>query len=92
MHTNPSIFKAYDIRGIYGTDLTDETAYRLGRAYGQFLRQEYPRQSELTVIVSRDMRESGVDLESQLKQGLADEGIKIINIGIIYHICPINCC
>ena len=82
MHTNPSIFKAYDIRGIYGSDLTNETAYKLGRAYGQFLKQEYPKQSELTVIVSRDMRESGVDLESQLKQGLADEGIKIINIGI----------
>jgi len=82
MHTNPSIFKAYDIRGIYGSDLTNETAYKLGRAYGQFLKQEYPKQSELTVIVSRDMRESGVDLESQLKQGLADESIKIINIGI----------
>lgn len=82
MHTNPSIFKAYDIRGIYGTDLTDETAYRLGRAYGQFLKQEYPNQSELSVIVARDMRESGIVLESRLKQGLADGNIKIINIGL----------
>ncbi len=82
MHTNPNIFKAYDIRGVYGTDLTDDTAYRLGRAYGQFLKQEYPNQSELTVIVARDMRESGVSLESKLKQGLSDENIKIINIGV----------
>jgi phosphomannomutase len=82
MHTNPSIFKAYDIRGVYGTDLTDETAYKLGRAYGQFLRQEYPNKEELTVILARDMRESGVTLELKLKQGLADERIKIINIGL----------
>ncbi len=82
MHTNSSIFKAYDIRGVYGTDLTDETAYKLGRAYGQFLRQEYPNKEELTVILARDMRESGVTLELKLKQGLADERIKIINIGL----------
>jgi phosphomannomutase len=82
MHTNPNIFKAYDIRGVYGTDLTDDTAYRLGRAYGQFLKQEYPNQSELTVIAARDMRESGISLESKLKQGLSDENIKIINIGV----------
>ena len=82
MHTNPSIFKAYDIRGIYGTDLTDETSYKLGRAYGQFLKKEYPEESEITVIVARDMRDSGLSLENRLKQGLADEGIKIINIGI----------
>jgi phosphomannomutase len=82
MHTNSSIFKAYDIRGIYGTDLTDETAYRLGRAYGQFLKQEYSEKSDLTVIVARDMRDSGIALEARLKQGLADEEIKIINIGI----------
>lgn len=82
MHTNPSIFKAYDIRGIYGTDLTDETAYRLGRAYGQFLREEYTNQENLTIILARDMRESGIALESQLKQGLADENINIINIGL----------
>ena len=82
MHTNPSIFKAYDIRGIYGTDLTNETAYRLGRAYGQFLRNEYPNQENLTIILARDMRDSGIALESQLKQGLSDEGINIINIGL----------
>lgn len=82
MHTNPSIFKAYDIRGVYGSDLTDETAYKLGRAYGQFLRQEYPRQTELTIVLARDMRDSGLFLENRLKQGLADEGIQIINIGL----------
>lgn len=82
MHTNPSIFKAYDIRGVYGTDLTDETAYRLGRAYGQFLRQEYPNKQELTIVLARDMRDSGLSLENRLKQGLADEGMKIINIGL----------
>jgi phosphomannomutase len=82
MHTNPSIFKAYDIRGIYETELTNETAYRLGRAYGQFLKNEYPNQENLTIVLASDMRESGIALESQLKQGLSDESINIINIGL----------
>ena len=82
MHTNPTIFKAYDIRGVYGADLTDNTGYRLGRSFGQFLRKEYPQKQELSVVIARDMRESGVSLEQNLKQGLADEGIYIINIGV----------
>ncbi len=82
MHTNPNIFKAYDIRGLYGSELTEETAYRLGRAYGQFLSKEYPNRFELKVVIARDMRESGIKLEQELKQGLADEDIQIINIGL----------
>ena len=34
---NPKIFSAYDVRGVYGQDLTDEVAYRIGRAAAQYL-------------------------------------------------------
>ncbi len=52
MNVNPSIFKAYDIRGIYPTDLDEEIAYRVGRAFAVLL-------SARQVIVGRDMRLSG---------------------------------
>ncbi len=52
MQVNPAIFKAYDIRGIYPTELNEEIAYLIGRAFVTFLGAE-------TVIVGRDMRTSG---------------------------------
>ena len=82
MHTKPEIFKAYDIRGIYNQELTNETAYRMGRAFGQFLKKELSSKKDITVVLGRDMRESGVILMEESKQGLADEGIKIIDIGL----------
>ena len=48
---NPEIFKAYDVRGIYPTELNEETAYRIGRAFVQYLGVEQ-------VAVGRDMRVS----------------------------------
>ncbi len=82
MHTDPAIFKAYDIRGIYGTQLTNETGYRLGRAFGMYLKEQYPNEETLQVVVGRDMRESGVPIEAELKRGLAEEGVEIINIDL----------
>lgn len=55
MEINPSIFKAYDIRGIYGTELTEEVAYRLGKAYVE-LRREDGLTNELNIVVGQDMR------------------------------------
>jgi phosphomannomutase len=82
MHTNPSIFKAYDIRGIYGTDLTDQTAYRLGKAFGQFLKKINPGKDNLRIVVGRDMRDSGVKLEDELIKGLNFEGVSVVKIGL----------
>jgi phosphomannomutase len=52
MQVNPSIFKAYDIRGIYPDDLNEEIGYAIGRAFVTLLEVD-------TVIVGRDMRLSG---------------------------------
>ena len=52
MNVNPAIFKAYDIRGIYPTDLNEQAAYLIGRAFVTFLNVE-------KVVVGRDMRLSG---------------------------------
>lgn len=68
-------FKAYDIRGKLGLELNEEIAYRIGRAYAQHLR---PR----TVIVGADVRLTSEALKSALANGLMDEGVNVIDIGM----------
>jgi phosphomannomutase len=72
---DPAIFKAYDVRGIYGQDLTDEIAYRIGRAAAQYL-------SVPEIAVGRDMRLSSPQLASALIQGITDQGVNAIDLGM----------
>ncbi|MFB6225618.1 MAG: hypothetical protein ABEI13_04140, partial [Candidatus Paceibacteria bacterium] len=82
MHTNPDIFKAYDIRGIYGTDITDTTGYRIGRVFADFIREQKVENRPLTLVVGRDMRESGEELQKQIEHGFQEEQVQIIDIGV----------
>ncbi len=68
-------FKAYDIRGQLGTELNTEVAYRIGRAYAQYLQPA-------TVVVGGDVRLSSAELKSALAQGLMDGGSDVIDIGV----------
>lgn len=81
MIVNPSIFKSYDIRGIYGSDLTEEIAYKIGRAYGTFIQKENP-DKKLTIAVSQDMRSSSPSLTEKLIEGLMDQGLNVCDIGL----------
>ncbi|MFN0195961.1 MAG: phosphomannomutase/phosphoglucomutase [Planctomycetaceae bacterium] len=85
MRVNPGIFKAYDIRGIYPTDLNDDVAYAIGRAFASFLNVE-------TVVVGRDMRLSGPAMFDAVTNGLMAQGANVINIGMVstdqyYYAC-----
>jgi phosphomannomutase len=85
MQVNPSIFKAYDIRGIYPDDLNEEIGYAIGRAFVTFLEAD-------TVIVGRDMRLSGPQIFEAVTRGLTDQGADVINIGMVstdqyYYAC-----
>ncbi len=85
MQVNPGIFKAYDIRGIYPTDLNEEVGYAIGRAFATFLKVD-------TVIVGRDMRLSGPQMFDAVTRGLMDQGADVINIGMVstdqyYYAC-----
>lgn len=71
---NPTIFKAYDVRGIYPRDLDEEVAYRLGRAFVVLLGAE-------RVILGRDMRLSGPALMAAVARGLTDQGADVFDIG-----------
>ena len=70
-----SIFKAYDIRGIYGTDLTEELAYKIGRAFATFV-------SCKKVVVGRDMRPHSEPLFKALAKGLNEQGADVIDLGL----------
>ncbi len=70
-----SIFKAYDIRGIYKQDLDEELAYKIGRAFVSFLKCK-------TVMVGVDMRKSSLPLYDALVKGINEEGADVINIGL----------
>ncbi|RMF06957.1 phosphomannomutase/phosphoglucomutase [Candidatus Woesearchaeota archaeon] len=75
MVAKDSIFKAYDIRGIYGEEIDEEGAYLIGRAFAQFLKPK-------RVAVGHDMRTSSPALHKALIRGLTDQGADVINIGL----------
>ena len=77
MQVASSIFKAYDIRGIVPSTLTEEVARGIGRAFGMAALVA----GEKTVAVGRDGRLSGPSLSAALMQGLTDVGVNVIDIG-----------
>ena len=68
------IFKAYDIRGIYGPDLTDDLAYRIRRAFATFT-------GCTKVVVARDIRPHSEPLFAALAKGLTEQGADVIDLG-----------
>jgi len=80
---NLSCFKAYDIRGRLPDQLNEDVAWRIGRAYAEFLQPK-------TVVVGRDIRLSSEVLTQALANGLCEGGADVLDIGLcgteeIYH-------
>ena len=73
---DPKIFKAYDVRGIYPTELDEEGAYAIGRAY---VEQFEPKQ----IAVGRDTRLSSPSMAKALMEGAADGGADVLDIGLV---------
>ncbi len=70
-----SIFKAYDIRGVYGQDLDEGIFYKIARAYARFAQVK-------KVVVARDCRKSSDSLFAAFAKGLVDEGADVIDVGL----------
>ena len=77
MHVSPSIFKAYDIRGVVPSTLTEAVAEALGLAFGCAALA----QGQTTVAVGRDGRLSGPTLSAALIRGLVATGVNVIDVG-----------
>ena len=69
-------FKAYDIRGRLGAELNEDIAYRIGRAYAQYL-------TAGRVVVGGDVRLTSESLKQALSKGLMDGGADVIDIGMV---------
>jgi phosphomannomutase len=72
---NPDIFKSYDIRGIYPTELNERIAQRIGRAFVEFM---HPR----AVAVGRDMRLSSLPLFQAFAEGVMLQGADVVDLGL----------
>ena len=88
MQMDPSIFKAYDIRGIYGEQVDDEAAWKIGHATAQFLRSllrgyERGQANAQSVCVGMDMRTHSPLLKKALIEGMNATGANVIDIGMI---------
>lgn len=73
------IFKAYDIRGVYPTELDEDLAQRIGKAFTTFLQQE-ENKTNLTFVVAMDMRLSSPNLKKELIKGIRSMGAQVIDI------------
>jgi phosphomannomutase len=73
---DPKVFKAYDVRGLYGAELDEEGAYAIGRAY---VEQFNPRR----VAVGRDMRIHAPAMQRAVMEGAADSGADVVDIGMV---------
>ena len=79
---DPSTFKAYDIRGLYGEQLDEDGAYLIGRAFARVLAEEEGKRSdELSVGIGRDMRLEAAAMSKRYADGLRDEGANVLDVG-----------
>ena len=80
----PGIFKAYDIRGLYGEEMDEETGYLIGRAFARVLgRLRGKPPTELRVGLGRDMRLTAPQMAGRVREGLVDEGVTVLDAGRI---------
>lgn len=75
-NVDTSIFKAYDIRGIYPEQINGELVYKIAQAYAKFINPK-------TVAVGTDMRLSGQEFKEAAIRGLTDAGVNVVDIGLV---------
>ncbi len=73
---DPEAFKAYDVRGLYGSKLDEEGAYAIGRAYVDEFESK-------RVAVGRDMRLSSPTMAAAVREGAADAGAEVLDLGMV---------
>lgn len=79
MKISEHIFRGYDIRGIYGKDLDEEVAFKIGQGFGSYISEKGQKKT----IVGRDNRQSSTSLEKALIEGILSTGIDVVSIGLV---------
>ena len=92
MELNPGIFKAYDIRGLYGQEMDEGTAHDIGRGFVRVLaRLRGKPAGELRIGLGRDMRLTAPKMAAELRDGMIFEGATVVDAGMVatemlYHL------
>jgi phosphomannomutase len=73
---DPKVFKAYDVRGLYGSELDEEGAYAIGRAYVEQFDAN-------RIAIGRDMRTSSPTMAAAAREGAADGGADVLDLGMV---------
>src|SRR5437764_8229446 len=81
---NPAIFKAYDIRGLYGDDIDADVAELIGRAFVRVIAALEGRPaSELRLGLGHDMRLTAAELAARYREGMCSEGATVLDAGLV---------
>src|SRR3954451_720391 len=84
MAIDPEIFKAYDIRGLYGEQMDGDVAEQVGRAFVRVIAELSGRSaSDLRLGLGRDMRLQAPDLADRYRAGLVAEGAHVLDAGMV---------
>lgn len=92
MSVPPEIFKAYDVRGLYGDQIGPNTAYAIGRGFARVIAGLAGKPvAETTLGLGRDMRLTAPELAGEYRRGMLDEGAHVIDAGqvgteMLYHL------
>lgn len=74
-----NIFREYDIRGIWGSEISADASYTIGRSFGSFIKNKHNN----NVIIGHDNRESSVEISESLCRGLIESGVNVIDLGLV---------
>jgi len=80
---NPAIFRQYDIRGVWGKDLTEDVVERIGKAFAVYLKKSLSKE-KIKASIGRDVRHSSPAIFEALSRALLSSGIDVVDIGV----CP----
>jgi phosphomannomutase len=92
VNPDPGIFKAYDIRGLHGSEMDETTAEAIGRAFARVLgRLRGKSPSEMRIGLGRDMRLTAPTMAGAMRDGLIAEGATVVDAGMVatemlYHL------
>ena len=80
----PEVFKAYDVRGLYGDEIDEDAAYAIGRGFARVLGTLLDTPTgELRVGLGRDMRLTAPALAARYRDGMIAEGVHVIDAGMV---------
>jgi phosphomannomutase len=82
--THPEVFKAYDVRGLYGDELDPSTAHAIGRSFARVIgAMEDKPASEVRLGLGRDMRLTAPEMARAYREGMVAEGAKVVDAGMV---------